>query len=53
RNFLKDNPDLANEIERKILEKLGIGVPAKPAAAEDPGAAPVPAAARASAGNPA
>ncbi|MFJ4918271.1 recombinase RecA [Streptomyces sp. NPDC088725] len=29
RNFLKDNPDLANEIEKKILEKLGIGV--KPA----------------------
>ncbi|MFG3531185.1 DNA recombination/repair protein RecA, partial [Streptomyces sp. NPDC047917] len=25
RNFLKDNPDLANEIENKILEKLGIG----------------------------
>ena len=23
RNFLKDNPDLANEIEKKILEKLG------------------------------
>ncbi|MER5987071.1 DNA recombination/repair protein RecA, partial [Streptomyces sp. NPDC001787] len=26
RNFLKDNPDLANEIEKKILDKLGIGV---------------------------
>lgn len=26
RNFLKDNPDLANEIEKKILEKLGVGV---------------------------
>src|ERR671913_599037 len=25
RNFLKDNPDLANELEKKILEKLGIG----------------------------
>ena len=25
RNFLKDNPDLANEIEKKIKEKLGIG----------------------------
>ena len=25
RAFLKDNPDLANEIEKKILEKLGIG----------------------------
>ena len=25
RTFLRDNPDLANEIEKKILEKLGIG----------------------------
>ncbi|HEX7738590.1 MAG TPA: recombinase RecA [Marmoricola sp.] len=25
RSFLKDNPDLANEIEKRILEKLGIG----------------------------
>jgi recombination protein RecA len=25
RNFLKDNPDLANELEKKILEKLGVG----------------------------
>ncbi|CAM5368190.1 Protein RecA OS=Streptomyces griseomycini OX=66895 GN=recA PE=3 SV=1 [Streptomyces griseomycini] len=25
RNFLKDNPDLANEIEKKILTKLGVG----------------------------
>ena len=25
RNFLKDNPDLANEIEQKIFQKLGIG----------------------------
>jgi recombination protein RecA len=25
RSFLKDNPDLANEIEKKIKEKLGIG----------------------------
>ncbi len=35
RTFLRDNPDLANEIEKKILEKLGIG-PAvdTPAAAE-------------------
>ncbi|MFE1174534.1 recombinase RecA [Streptomyces sp. NPDC058773] len=37
RNFLKDNPDLANEIEKKIKEKLGIGV--KPAdQAAEPGA---------------
>ncbi|MFI9226624.1 recombinase RecA [Streptomyces rimosus] len=26
RNFLKDNPDLANEVEKKIKEKLGVGV---------------------------
>ncbi|MFJ3954806.1 recombinase RecA [Streptomyces sp. Je 1-4] len=55
RNFLKDNPDLANEIEKKIKEKLGIGVkPQDPAvepgadaavAAADPAAtAPAPAA---------
>ena len=25
RNFLQDNPDLANEIEKKIKEKLGVG----------------------------
>ena len=25
RNFLRDNPDMANEIEKKIKEKLGIG----------------------------
>ena len=37
RNFLKDNPDLANEIEKKILEKLGVGGRSeKPA--EEPGA---------------
>ncbi|GGZ24579.1 hypothetical protein GCM10010343_59930 [Streptomyces avidinii] len=34
RNFLKDNPDLANEIERKIKEKLGVGVRKDTAAAE-------------------
>ncbi|NEB80199.1 recombinase RecA [Streptomyces sp. SID14478] len=35
RNFLKDNPDLANEIEKKIKEKLGVGVrPAEEPAAE-------------------
>src|SRR3982751_2869040 len=31
RGFLQDNPDLANEIEKKILEKLGVG----PAVADD------------------
>jgi recombination protein RecA len=25
RNFLRDNPDLANELEKKIKEKMGIG----------------------------
>ena len=25
RQFLSDNPDLANELEKKILEKLGVG----------------------------
>jgi recombination protein RecA len=25
RSFLRDNPDLANELEKKILEKLGVG----------------------------
>jgi recombination protein RecA len=38
RNFLRDNPDLANELEKRILEKLGVGpqvdadepVPAEP-----------------------
>ncbi|WP_419998412.1 recombinase RecA [Streptomyces boninensis] len=34
RNFLKDNPDLANEIEKKIKEKLGVGV--KPAEEAEP-----------------
>ncbi|MGB8945889.1 MAG: DNA recombination/repair protein RecA, partial [Streptomyces sp.] len=51
RNFLKDNPDLANEIEKKILQKLGIGPPAKAEAAEETGAVPAPDAARTSAGN--
>ncbi|MFI1435175.1 recombinase RecA [Streptomyces lydicus] len=37
RNFLKDNPDLANEIEKKIKEKLGIGVK-PPETAAEPGA---------------
>lgn len=39
RNFLKDNPDLANEIERKIKEKLGVGV-RKDAEGDEPAAAP-------------
>lgn len=27
RQFLRDNPELADEIERKVKEKLGVGVP--------------------------
>ena len=36
RTFLKDNPDMANEIEKKIKEKLGVGprLDADPAAAD-------------------
>ncbi|EST38428.1 recombinase RecA [Streptomycetaceae bacterium MP113-05] len=37
RTFLRDNPDLANEIEKKIKEKLGVGVKL-PEPATDPGA---------------
>ncbi|MFF3313911.1 recombinase RecA [Streptomyces sp. NPDC003035] len=49
RNFLKDNPDLADEIERKIKEKLGVGVrpeaaPAEPSADAAGGAEPAAAA---------
>ena len=37
RQFLKDNPDLADELERQIKEKLGIGQPVdKPALAAVP-----------------
>ncbi|MFD7509279.1 hypothetical protein ACFV5N_08035 [Streptomyces sp. NPDC059853] len=36
RNFLRDNPDLANEIEKRIKEKLGIG-PKTEAPAGEPG----------------
>ena len=40
RKFLKENPDVAAEIEKKILEKLGVG----PSVAEEasPDAAPEP-----------
>ncbi|MEU2573771.1 DNA recombination/repair protein RecA, partial [Streptomyces anulatus] len=50
RNFLKDNPDLANEIEKKILEKLGIGVAVATAVPED-ASVPAPDVARASSEN--
>src|SRR5215470_6212055 len=38
RTFLRDNPDLANEIEKKIKEKLGVGprLDADPAAGSRP-----------------
>lgn len=38
RNFLKDNPDLADEIEKKIMEKLGVGVKPADQGAESAGA---------------
>jgi recombination protein RecA len=38
RNFLRDNPDLANEIEKKIKEKLGIGPRIDAEATPDAGA---------------
>ncbi len=51
RSYLKDNPDIAHEIEKKIKEKLGVGaqldapaVDAKPASAAEPAEAPVKAA---------
>jgi protein RecA len=40
RNFLRDNPDIANEIEKRIKEKLGVG-PRLDADATDTGSAPV------------
>lgn len=47
RNFLRDNPDLADEIERKIKEKLGIGVRPEAPAEESGTAAGAPAGAAA------
>src|SRR5579872_4415288 len=41
RNFLKENPDLANEIEKKIKDKLGVGPRLDAEAAKDGAAAPV------------
>jgi recombination protein RecA len=38
RNFLRDNPDLANEIEKKIKDKLGVGGAQPDAPAVEPGA---------------
>ncbi|MFI6812201.1 recombinase RecA [Nonomuraea sp. NPDC050328] len=44
RNFLKNHPDIANEIEKRIKEKLGVG-PRVDAPADAAPAAPAPAAA--------
>jgi recombination protein RecA len=49
RNFLRDNVDTANEIEKKIKEKLGVG----PRLDNDPAATPAPSAAPAPAKTPA
>jgi len=39
RNFLRDNPDMANEIEKRIKEKLGVGprIDADPSDSSNPG----------------
>lgn len=36
RNFLRDNPDLANDLEKRILEKLGIGASVEDEAPAEP-----------------
>jgi recombination protein RecA len=41
RGFLQKNPDIANDIEQKILAKLGVGVAGAAAAAEAPATAPI------------
>ena len=54
RNFLRDNPDLANEIEKKIKEKLGVGARLDAAApGPDPGPGTGPGAGAAPGVNPA
>ena len=45
RAFLRDNPDLANEIEKRIKEKLGVGAKLDAPAADDAAAAESPASA--------
>jgi recombination protein RecA len=47
RNFLRSNPDLANEIEKKIKEKLGVGARLD---ADAPGPGPGPGGSRGGAG---
>ncbi|MFD8909493.1 DNA recombination/repair protein RecA, partial [Streptomyces sp. NPDC059586] len=49
-NLLNDNPDLANEIEKNILVKLGVGVRPDAATTEGTAPSPIPDGARASAG---
>ncbi|MEJ7775123.1 MAG: DNA recombination/repair protein RecA, partial [Nocardioidaceae bacterium] len=36
RTFLRDNPDLANELEKRIMEKLNIGASLDDVSAEQP-----------------
>ncbi|MGH3503546.1 MAG: intein-containing recombinase RecA, partial [Nocardioidaceae bacterium] len=36
RSFLRDNPDLANELEKRILEKLGVGATVEDEAPAEP-----------------
>jgi recombination protein RecA len=43
RNFLRENDDIANEIEKKIKEKLGVGPRLDSDPASSPAAGPVPA----------
>ncbi len=40
RNYLRENPDIANEIEKKIKEKLGVGPHLDADITSSPGAAP-------------
>jgi recombination protein RecA len=53
RNFLRDNPDLADEIEKKIKEKLGVGPRLDADTSASPAPAPVPAPAAKAAKTPA
>jgi recombination protein RecA len=64
RTYLRENPDLANEIEKRIKEKLGIGprldadatapdAPASPASTSTAGAPPASASSKSAAGAPA
>ena len=36
RNFLRDNPELAREIEKKVKAQLGIGLPPAPVPEPEP-----------------